>query len=236
MQLIPPTAFDLTILQYLNTYAQQSETFDGLIGFLSGNHLLKGGVLMMLFWWAWFREKDFSPVRARLVATLAASFLAICIARLLALSLPFRYRPMHDETIAFQLPSGMSTTLLGGWSSFPSDHAVLYFALAAGLFCASRTIGIVALIYTAVFIALPRVYLGLHHPTDILAGAFIGLALALLFQLPLMIRVIGKPMDRWSQLQPGAFYALLFLLTYQIADIFNSARAIAMVSAFLIMR
>jgi hypothetical protein len=61
--------------------------------------------------------------------------------------------------------------LLSGWSSFPSDHACLFFALATGLCLISPVIGGLALLHASLIVSLPRIYLGLHYPTDVLAGA-----------------------------------------------------------------
>ncbi len=75
--------------------------------------------------------------------------------------------------------------------SMPSGHAITSFAFAAPLFYLTR--GYIALIWRlypmvlASLIAFSRVYLGVHYPTDVLAGAFlgalIGLALSLLYQM-----------------------------------------------------
>ena len=76
------------------------------------------------------------------------------------------------------MPYGMSTERLYGWSSFPSDHAILFMALAVAIFLASRRFGWLALTYTTLCIIGPRVYLGWHWPTDVLAGALLGAAFA----------------------------------------------------------
>lgn len=104
------------------------------------------------------------------------------IARVMALTLPMRLRPIHEETLAFLPPHGMEKATLEfeGWSSFPSDHAFLFFALGTGFLFVSRKAGILALAYTTLFIAFPRMYLGLHYPTDILVGGLIGIIVAVL--------------------------------------------------------
>jgi len=59
-------------------------------------------------------------------------------------------------------------------ASFPSGHAAFYFALSTIVFLYNKKAGV--LFYIASFlICLARVFTGLHWPTDILAGAVIGI-------------------------------------------------------------
>jgi undecaprenyl-diphosphatase len=148
------------------------------------------------------------------------------LARALVLTLPYRLRPLHEEGLNFLLPYGMSPTTLEGLSSFPSDHAVLFFALSTGLLFISRKVGTFALSYTALFIIFPRIYLGLHYPTDIIAGAIIGMTIALLGNIYLIKSKRLQSIANWSYSKPNLFYPVFFLFTYQIADMFESSRAI----------
>jgi membrane-associated phospholipid phosphatase len=63
--------------------------------------------------------------------------------------------------------------------SFPSDHAVMAGAVAAGLWLVSRRLGVVAAI-AAVVIAFARVYIAAHYPWDVAAGLLLGAAVSLL--------------------------------------------------------
>jgi undecaprenyl-diphosphatase len=61
--------------------------------------------------------------------------------------------------------------------SFPSGHtlhAVSFTVIAAGAFPVLALV----LLPAAVLIALSRVVLGLHYPTDVLAGALLGATIA----------------------------------------------------------
>jgi undecaprenyl-diphosphatase len=57
--------------------------------------------------------------------------------------------------------------------SFPSGHSAISFAAASAIFAHSKKWGIPALIL-ALFVALSRLYLYVHFPTDILGGAVVG--------------------------------------------------------------
>jgi undecaprenyl-diphosphatase len=65
--------------------------------------------------------------------------------------------------------------------SFPSAHAVSSFAVATAMVRVDpATAGAFAV---AIALSLGRPYLGMHYPSDVLAGAFIGVALGLIVPL-----------------------------------------------------
>jgi undecaprenyl-diphosphatase len=217
--------FDFQIITFTNQFSQHSWIFDKIIGSLQSNNLLKGGILSTIIWWAWFKSEDrHSHNREHIISTILSCVIAIALARALALTLPFRLRPLHEEGLHFLLPFGMIPTGWEGWSSFPSDHAVLFFTLSTGLFFISRWVGAFSLSYTILFIGFPRVYLGLHYPTDIIAGAIIGMTIALLGNIYLAKNILIQSIINWSYSKPYLFYPLFFLLTYQIADMFENSR------------
>jgi membrane-associated phospholipid phosphatase len=62
---------------------------------------------------------------------------------------------------------------------FPSDHATLAGAAAAGLCLVERRLGVAAWA-AAVLLAFARVYVGVHYPHDVAAGLALGAAVVLL--------------------------------------------------------
>lgn len=67
--------------------------------------------------------------------------------------------------------------------SFPSSHATVAFALAFTVFLFNKQWGAVML-GAAVLVALGRVYVGVHYPIDVIAGAVLGIAAGyLIFKL-----------------------------------------------------
>jgi membrane-associated phospholipid phosphatase len=66
--------------------------------------------------------------------------------------------------------------------SFPSAHATSSFAVATAM---ARVEPLGALAFVLAFaLALGRPYLGMHYPSDVLAGALLGIALGLIVPLP----------------------------------------------------
>jgi undecaprenyl-diphosphatase len=62
--------------------------------------------------------------------------------------------------------------------SFPSGHTASSFAAATALYLYDRRYGIPALVFAAL-VGISRVYLLVHWPTDVIAGAMIGMVCAL---------------------------------------------------------
>lgn len=63
--------------------------------------------------------------------------------------------------------------------SFPSGHTLASFEAATVLMIRDKRMGIPALVL-AVIIALTRLYLYVHYPTDVIAGALLGIGFAFL--------------------------------------------------------
>jgi undecaprenyl-diphosphatase len=67
--------------------------------------------------------------------------------------------------------------------SFPSEHAAAAFAIAVAVACRAKAWGAVLLVLAAV-LAAGRVFLGLHYPGDVLAGAVVGAVTGIVSWLP----------------------------------------------------
>lgn len=89
---------------------------------------------------------------------------------------------MVDRPRPLEELADVNILLAASGPSFPSAHASRAFAVAILLWLrAPREIGISAVI-VAVLIAVSRVYLGVHWPTDVLAGAVLGIVTAYAFE------------------------------------------------------
>ena len=219
---------DSGLMTWINQFSRHSWTFDTLIALLASNQLLKAAGSLPILWWIWFKRSDSrTHDRAHLVIIMLSCIVAIALARTLALTLPFRIRPLNNAGLHFLLPYGMTPTMYLTWSSFPSDHAVLFFTIAAGLLFISVRLAAFSIFYSIFFVALPRVYLGIHYPTDIIAGAILGISVASTANIYLIKNKTIHSVVDWSYCKPHMFYPVFFLLSYQVADMFNNSRMLA---------
>lgn len=217
--------FDRASLLFVNQFVGRWPEFDRFVVYLSWQNILKGGVLVTLLWWAWFSGRQRS--RQIVLSTLLGSFVALVAARLLANYLEFRVRPLANPELRLRVPPGVKASGFAPWSSFPSDHATLFIALAAGLCFVSRRVGIFALVYTVVVILFPRIYGGIHHPTDVIFGGLLGAAFAVAACFHPLIEKLSNRLLALEKTRPGPFYAALFITSFEVAELFEGVRSSA---------
>ncbi len=220
---------DTWILFHLNAFAHHSQFIDTLLVVLSGSNLLKGGVMLGFFWCAWFESSEHQrDRRATLLAGIFGATAGVVIARAIALLAPLRQRPMVALP-HFQLPYSATAESLGDWSSFPSDHATLFVGLAVAVLFVSRRLGLLALAYSIFFICLPRIYIGLHYPSDILAGALIGTGTVLLSNMVPVTKNVAHRLLNFESQMPGFFYMASFVLTAELVELLLTFRKVSAV-------
>lgn len=121
--------------------------------------------LLLVSWWLARGEGDLRRVTAALWAPVGA-LLALGVNQFLAAA-------VSEPRPYTVLPHALVLVSRSGDPSFPSDHAVMAGAVAAGVWLAHRRLGVVAAVL-AVLMAFARVYVGAHFPLDVLAGLVVG--------------------------------------------------------------
>ncbi len=218
---------DQYLLELLNGFAHRSLILDAAVSFLADQAVFKGALVTSLLWLAWFQRDPGQKLRRELViSTLAATVAALLLTKIIRSLVPFRLRPIQDPAVIFTLPYHVTSETLWNWSSFPSDTAAFDFALSVGVVLMWGRWGWLVILYSLAVICVPRIYLGYHYPSDVVVGALIGS----LVTLTLCRKEIRIPLSRrlllWSDDYPGTFYCAFFLLTYEIAAVFENTRQI----------
>jgi undecaprenyl-diphosphatase len=134
----------------------------------------------------WFLARPYGDARLKLasVSGLAAAAFALGVNQVVS-HVWDRPRPFADHAAGTHLLAAPSPD-----PSFPSDHAAAAFAIAFAVLALWRRGGI-AFLATALLIGLSRIALGLHSPSDVVAGAVIGWAAALV-----VTRYGRRPLER----------------------------------------
>jgi undecaprenyl-diphosphatase len=220
-------SFNIAIIEWLNQYSQFSLKFNLVIAYIENAYAFKGLAVISMLWYLWLKDSNLlSETKFIVFSAIISCILALIVTSAINYIAPFQPTPMANELIGFQIPSGVdinkSANTGHGWiNSFPSHHATMFYALATGIFLASRRFGYFAFIYVTLFIAFPRIYLGYHYPTDIIAGATVGiLTVNLVNQFK---EVYRKPFMTLMMKYPALSQTALFIVMFEIAVLFGDA-------------
>ncbi len=153
---------DLYIFNAINGFAGKWHWLD-----LTGIFFAKYFEYFLLLALVSFLLKDFKKYWRMVVeALIAAVFVRFILAEIIR-EIWFRPRPFVHNSVNLLISYDPKE------SSFPSGHASFYFALSTIIYSYNKKAGI--LFYIASFlIVIARVFVGIHWPSDILAGAILG--------------------------------------------------------------
>ncbi|GGE36772.1 undecaprenyl-diphosphatase [Pullulanibacillus camelliae] len=160
--------FDLPIYHFFNNMANHSTIVDDIMIFFTKYSPELYAAFLVVSWF--LIRKSHLKERQTLVTAVFAIVFALIINMVIA-HIWFRHRPFTT------LPAGSYHLLVShdANASFPSDHAAMSWALASTIWFSQKrwlrwTITIIASIVT-----ISRLYVGVHWPSDLLAGIIVGL-------------------------------------------------------------
>ena len=169
-RLLGPHAVDGPFFRDVNAFARDTGWLHGaVLGYAQYGVLLFGALLVVGWWYA--RGRGARTVAAALWAG-AATLVAVAVNQPL----------VHGFNEARPYTASPHLLVLAHRSAdaaFPSDHAVMAGAVAAGLWLVSWRLGVLAAA-AALLMAASRVYIAAHYPHDVVAGLLLGIAITLL--------------------------------------------------------
>lgn len=160
--------FDLKILLPLNRFFSQH---GGFLNKFLAEYLTYSLPLVLIVLWFYSKEAKKVALRAAFSAILAWPILSIIIGKLVHRSRPFSVTGVQE--LVFHRPD----------VSFPSEHAAALFAVAMSFYLSGFKKLSYVMFAIAIVVSFFRVAAGIHWPTDILAGAVLGLLSAYLIDL-----------------------------------------------------
>lgn len=156
---------DVALYHVVNGLAGRADWLDTLLRW-GATDLPVGFLILLAATWFWPGTADDRGRRERLAAyAVAAALLGLSVAQIIA-HLWLRDRPYVHHSATLLVP-------VSGDPSFPSDHAVGSFALATPYLLAKRRLGWL-LLGAATLLAIARVAVGTHYPSDVVGGALVG--------------------------------------------------------------
>jgi undecaprenyl-diphosphatase len=155
-----------SILHTLNDFLYRHDSVeDPLLFYINISEALFVATLLLVFLFA-NGERLRSWRRAAVAAAFSAG-LALLVGKAIS-ELVDRARPFVVDPHGVHLFSGHAAD-----AGFPSDHATGAFAVAMATYLRKRSWGVAALLAAAV-LSVGRVAIGVHFPSDVLAGAVLG--------------------------------------------------------------
>jgi len=171
---------DLSVLYFLNKLAASGGIAGTLIGMFTENPLLRGGPIFFCICYLWFSTNDVN-VRVRVIMGCLACILGVLISVFCQSHVPINVRPVYDHRLGIiNILKWNQDSTENRIYSFPSDTATLYSALATIVFLQRRKMGLLLFLWAVLTVGVCRVAVGVHYPSDILAGMILGAALVLI--------------------------------------------------------
>ena len=192
---------DLAILETLNGLVEDKGFLFHVFSALGNNPLLRGAPVFACLAMVSFSEST-PRVKSRIVLGLLGTFLAVVVSVWCQRHLHVHLRPVFDGSLNIKDVEGWSN-YKNTWDqrlySLPSDTATAYFAIGAIVYLQRKILGLFCFFWILLTVGLGRVVLGLHYPSDIVAGFFLGFGLVyLLTNLKVAQAFLMRLMQRYD--------------------------------------
>ena len=155
---------DLYVFKLINSLAEKDPFLDQFSILLTDFSPI---IIALVFGWIWFFKKGDKWENRKLIIFAGIVFVLAVGINYFINALYFRPRPFVDGAFTLLIDKAADSP------SFPSNHATGAFAAAFAIISKDRKLGW-GLMILAALIGISRIFVGVHYPTDILAGAAIA--------------------------------------------------------------
>ncbi|WP_234405593.1 undecaprenyl-diphosphatase [Paenibacillus sp. IHBB 10380] len=166
---------DDLVFQFINHMAVTFSTLNPFMRFLSekAEYLFYLGIIV--YWFTRIHKN-----RQMVITTLFSACVGFGLGSILS-HFFYRDRPFVHDTVNQLIEHSAN-------ASFPSDHSIGAFVIATGIGLFHKKDGVIWLVLAGL-ISFSRIWNGVHYPSDVITGAFIGVISALM---------IYQMVHRWS--------------------------------------
>ncbi|SEA58404.1 MULTISPECIES: phosphatase PAP2 family protein [unclassified Mycobacterium] len=159
---------DVRIFHAINDFARNTPWLHPLMAAYANDGVLLFVALLLGGWWL-ARSSENPMAMTSVLWTPLGVFAALLVYDPIAVSV--------NETRPCNALRDIVVLHCNTDGGFPSIHAVIAAAVAAGLWLTNRYLGVVAAV-AAVVMAFARVYVGAHYPSDVVAGLVLGVVVS----------------------------------------------------------
>jgi len=186
---------DLTIFRFINNLAGSASWFNPVAIFFAEYAIFALALFMFILWL--FKRQMRKPLIIAFVAFIVAAIVAKLSGRLF-----YHLQPFAElEQVYKLIPKEVG-------NAFPSDHTAAAFAVCVTLCIGSKSKWRPLYILFATLIGLARIWVGVHYPIDVLAGALIGTLVAfMLYPLLKRFKLIDNFISFYEKIEMKLFGA-----------------------------
>ena len=174
---------DYSLFRALNGIAGRSQLLDTFMVGVARYSPIFYALSLVGLWLTWKARNQL----AALIAGISA-LVALGLGQIVGYAFP-RDRPYLAHNVALLITHSPDT-------SFPSDHTTLAFAVAVAVWYLNRRTGI-ALVVFGVLVAVARVFVGAHYPSDVVGGAVLGGITSAFIARLARVAIVRRQLDRF---------------------------------------